>query len=88
MLNVIDALVNQLVNMVVDQGVEDVFALFASFDQPQRAQQPQMVRDGRLAHAQHQAEVAHAHFHMGKQSGNAHAWGRRAPQTVRPHGWR
>jgi hypothetical protein len=73
--NVIDALVEQLVDVVVDQGVENVLALFAGCNKPQRTEQSQMVRDGRLAHPQHQAKVAHAHFHMGKQPDNAHTRG-------------
>lgn len=50
--------------MSVGQGVEDGFAFPAAFDQLALLQTPQLVGDGRLAHAQQLRDIAHAHFRL------------------------
>ena len=62
MADMIYTLVIELVDMLVDQRVENMFALLTCGDDAQGAQEAKMMRHRRLAHAQHQAEIAHEEF--------------------------
>lgn len=66
MADMIHALVIELVNMLVNQRVEDMFPILTCLDNAQGAQQAQVVRHRRLAHAKHQAKIANAEFSMGQ----------------------
>ena len=53
--------------MVIRQGIEDVFALPAEFDQVHLLEQAQLVGDGALGDLDTLGDVAHALLPLGKQ---------------------
>ncbi len=59
-LDVVHGLVEELGDVVVVQAVDDPAALPRAGDQTQRAQQPQLVRDRRLFHADGFGQLRHA----------------------------
>ncbi len=75
MADMINALMIELKDVLIGQGVENVFSFFACCDDPQGAQVGEMVRNRRLAHAQHQAEIAHTQFSLRQQPDNAYTGG-------------
>ena len=60
--HVLHPLVQNRTYVAVSQGIKDGLSLPAVFDQLALLQGPELVRDGRLRHAQELGDVAHAHL--------------------------
>ena len=69
---VVQPLMKQLVDVFVGQRIEDMFAFLARVDDTHRTQNAQLIRNGRLAHAEHGAEIADAQLGVGEQAHDAH----------------
>jgi len=64
--NMVNALPEQAIDMVIVKGIPGIFALFAVFDQPGIAQETQLVRDGRLAYIDDSGNITDAHLPFGQ----------------------
>jgi len=64
---VLQPLGDEAIHMAVVQGVEHVLAFLARLHQLGRAQQPQLMRDGRRADVQNRRDIAHAEFAQGQR---------------------
>ena len=65
----VESLAHELDDMVICEGIPGLLAVFAVLDEPGRAQDAQLVRDGRLAHLQGFGDVADAHLLFDNEQG-------------------
>lgn len=65
------SLVENILYMVIIERIIDNFALPAVLDKLGLLQHPQLVRYGRLGHAQQGGDIANAHFCFKKRADNA-----------------
>ena len=75
MLYVIQTLPEERRDMVVIQPVVDLPAVLARSDQPQLSQPPQMMRNGRLAHADRFGQGAYIHLALCQERNQPHSAG-------------
>ena len=80
LLHVLESLLEELHDVLVVQGVVDVLAVAARSHQPHAAEQPELVRHGRLRESHHFSEVAHRYFRIRERVEDAHA--RRVAQDL------
>ncbi len=75
MLNMDQRLLEEVAHVLVLQRIEDMLPVLACAYDVEQAQQLEVMGDRRLAHAQRQAEIAHADFGRGQQADDAYACG-------------
>ncbi len=74
-LDVLQGLAEEAVDVFIVQRIEDVATFFGETDESHLPQGAQLVRDGRMAHAERLCQCVNAQFVIGECSDDAHARG-------------
>ena len=72
MLDVLHPLFKKTANMVIDQNIKGMPAIFADRYQSEGSEQPQLMRHSGLGHSKQQANFTDAHFLFSQQTDDSH----------------